>query len=118
MAYRPTCGPSFKVYSTKSGPTMAGSKTQPAAKCQLRCVPRMLVSISIKSLLRCEETQLSCRFRGCSNLCKDLPLSPPLPNSTHRDPHSEMLISGAGEHCGRGLLRARIASQTAGPVCG
>src|ERR1700676_1618196 len=34
-----------------SGPTMAGSKTHPLAKCQLSRAPRMLVSMLVKSFL-------------------------------------------------------------------
>src|SRR5258707_7342895 len=37
-----------------SGPTMAGSKTQPFAKCQLSRAPRMLVSMLVNSFLRSE----------------------------------------------------------------
>src|SRR6266446_806978 len=35
-----------------SGPTMAGSKTQPLAKCQLSRAPRILVSMLVNSFLR------------------------------------------------------------------
>jgi hypothetical protein len=35
-----------------SGPTMAGSKAQPLARCQLSRAPRMLVSMLVTSFLR------------------------------------------------------------------
>jgi hypothetical protein len=37
--------PLFQAVVDDVGPTMAGSKTQPPAKCQLRRAPRMLVSM-------------------------------------------------------------------------
>jgi hypothetical protein len=37
-----------------SGPTMAGSKTQPLAKCQLSRAPRMVLSMLVNSFLRSE----------------------------------------------------------------
>src|SRR6266478_202830 len=48
-----------------SGPTMAGSKTQPLAKCQLSRAPRMLVSMLVNSFLRSEninESPVSRRY--------------------------------------------------------
>src|SRR6266478_6924461 len=37
-----------------SGPTMAGSKTQPLAKCQLSRAPRIVLSMLVNSFLRSE----------------------------------------------------------------
>src|SRR6266404_4475407 len=37
-----------------SGPTMAGSKIQPLAKCQLSRAPRMVLSMLVNSFLRSE----------------------------------------------------------------
>src|SRR5580692_8391517 len=37
-----------------SGPTMAGSKTQPLAKCQLSRAPRMVLSMLVISFMRSE----------------------------------------------------------------
>src|ERR1700720_3137759 len=69
MACRPACGPAVKVYSTLSDPTMHGSKTHPLAKCQLRRVPRMLVSMLIDSFLVLMRTSWGCRFEGPSRVC-------------------------------------------------
>src|SRR6185295_12727288 len=63
MACRPACGPAVSVYSTLSGPTMAGSKTHPLAKCQLRRAPRMLWSMLIDSFsFHADLTGLSARL--------------------------------------------------------
>src|SRR5260370_25371593 len=47
-----------------SGPTMAGSKTQPLAKCQLSRAPRVVLSMLVISFVRSEnmiETSVSRR---------------------------------------------------------
>src|SRR5260221_9310266 len=52
-----------------SGPTMAGSKPQPLAKCQLSRGRRMLVSMLVNSFLRCEniiEASVSRRYVALS----------------------------------------------------
>src|SRR5258708_37093830 len=53
---------------------MAGSKTQPSAKCQLSCAPRMLVSMMIKSFLRsCGNTIKFTGFGECRHLRNAFP---------------------------------------------